>query len=135
MSAYQLTATDTIIRTADMASIPNDPGNRDRASYTSWLVAGGVPDPYIAPPAPPAQVLSQDLMAQFTVADYTAIKAAVAGNDSLGLLWSALQAQKDPMVVTNARFQQGWSALVTVLTQSRMNEIATALGATSLVPA
>jgi len=45
MSAYQLTATDIVLRTADKAAIPNDPANRDRAEYERWLAAGGVPDP------------------------------------------------------------------------------------------
>jgi len=37
------------------------------------------------------------------------------------------------MEVTNARFQSGWSALVTVLGQTRMNAIATALNVTVAV--
>jgi hypothetical protein len=49
MSDYQLTATDTVIRIADSAWIPNDPANRDRIEYEQWLVDGGVPDPYIPP--------------------------------------------------------------------------------------
>jgi hypothetical protein len=82
------------------------------------------------PPPPPQSVLSQDLMAQFTVADYGLIKANIATNDQFGLLWSSLQAQRDPMLVTNARFKAGWSALVQVLGQPRMTSIATALGVT-----
>lgn len=78
-------------------------------------------------PPPPQTVLSQDLMAQFTVADYSAIVAAVAGNASFGLLWVSLQTQKDPMVVTNARFLAGWAALTQVLGAPRMAAIATAL--------
>jgi hypothetical protein len=52
MADYQLTGTTEVIRTADGASIPNDPGNRDRAEYDKWLAAGGVPDPYVEPPPP-----------------------------------------------------------------------------------
>ena len=127
MSDYQLTASDTIIRVVDHASIPNDPANRDRAAYDVWLAAGGVPGPYVAPPAPPAQVLSQDLMAQLTVADYTTIKAALATSDAMALMWAQMQAQRDPMIVTNARFLAGWAALVQVLGQPRMTAIAAAL--------
>lgn len=127
MSEYQLTSTDTVIRTIDGASIPNDPANRDRAEYSAWLKAGGVPDPYAAPPAPPDSILSQDLMAQFTADDAAKIKAAVEANPQFWLLWSAMQTQKDPMLVSNDRFLAGWSALVTVLGTDRMATIAAAL--------
>jgi hypothetical protein len=53
-AAYRLTATSAaVIRTADMATIPNDPANNDWVVYQSWLKAGGVPDP--APPLPVIQ--------------------------------------------------------------------------------
>jgi hypothetical protein len=130
MTDYQLTAATVIIRTSDGASIPVDPDNRDYAEYQVWLAAGGVPDPYVTPPAPPAQILSQDLMAQFTAADAALIQAAVSGNVQFWLLWSSMQAQKDPMIVTNARFLAGWAALISVLGATRMTAIALALGVT-----
>lgn len=52
MSDYQLTATETVIRTKDSAHIPADPANRDYAEYQAWLAKGNTPDPYV-PPAPP----------------------------------------------------------------------------------
>lgn len=65
-AAYKLTATeDTVIRTADNAYIPNDSGNRDYIEYQKWIVAGGVPDPYVPPDPPPA----------FTVLPYCAAAA------------------------------------------------------------
>jgi hypothetical protein len=51
MAEYQLTQSDIVIRTADQAFIPNDPANRDRVEYDKWLADGGVPDPYVPPPA------------------------------------------------------------------------------------
>lgn len=133
MSDYRLTATDTVIRANDGASIPNDPDNRDRAIYAAWVAAGGVPDPYVAPPPPPARILSQDLMAQFTADDAAKIQAVVASSPQLWLLWSALQAQSEPMATTSRRFVAGWSALVMALGQVRMNQIAASLGINSSV--
>lgn len=132
MADYALTETDIVIRTIDGARIPNDLDNRDRVVFDAWVAAGGVPDPYVAPVVPQT-VLSQDLMAQFTADDAGLIQTAIAGNTQFWLLWSAMQAQRDPMLVTNARFLAGWSALVTVLGQPRMDAIATALGVTITV--
>lgn len=86
------------------------------------------------PPAPvPQSFRSQDLMAQFTTADLTAIQTAISGSANMLLLWYSLLAQQDPMTVGNARVTAGWGALVQVLGQPRMNAIATALGVTALV--
>ena len=53
MADYQLTATDSIIRTEDGACIPADPANRDYAEYLKWVEDGGVADPYVEPEPPP----------------------------------------------------------------------------------
>ena len=45
MAEYQLTPTDSVIRTADGAFIPADPANRDWVEYQQWLTDGGVSDP------------------------------------------------------------------------------------------
>lgn len=51
MADYKLTANEhVVIRTVDNASIPDDPLNRDYVEYLAWADAGGVPDPYVAPP-------------------------------------------------------------------------------------
>ena len=63
MAEYQLTATDTIIRTEDGACIPADPANRDYAEYQQWLYDGGVPDPYVEPePVPPTPTQEQTVL-------------------------------------------------------------------------
>ena len=128
MSDYRLTQSAGVIRASDGACIPNDHGNADHQAYEAWLAAGNTPDPFEPPPAPPASVLPQELMAQITAADAALIRAAIAGDDQKWLLWQALTAQRDPMVVTNARFLAGWAALVAVLGAPRMAEIAAALG-------
>lgn len=79
---------------------------------------------------PLTSILSQDLMVQFTADDAAKIQTAVAGNAQFWLLWSAMQAQKDPMEITNDRFLMGWAALMQVLGASRMAAIATALNVT-----
>lgn len=41
---------DGVLRLTDMASIPQDPNNRDYAAYLAWVGIGGIPQP---PPDPP----------------------------------------------------------------------------------
>lgn len=53
MADYRLNESGLAVRTADEATIPNDPGNSDRQKYLAWISAGNVPDPYVPPPPPP----------------------------------------------------------------------------------
>jgi hypothetical protein len=73
--------------------------------------------------------LARDLFTQLTVADYTAIKTAVASSDALGLLWDSLKAQGDAAIETiSPRFKQGWAGLSQALGTTRANAIAAVLG-------
>jgi hypothetical protein len=47
---YRLTQTECILRLADGAHIPPDPGNRDYAAYLAWIGAGNTAGPYEPPP-------------------------------------------------------------------------------------
>ena len=93
MAEYQLTDTESVIRTEDGAWIPNDPANRDRAEYDKWLAAGGVPDPYVEPPPPPPapptveqqvlfdhenRILAQEGLPPITAEDFVAKASASA---------------------------------------------------------
>jgi hypothetical protein len=59
-AAYQLVATppllktQSVLRVADGAFIPFDPGNRDYQRYLAWLAEGNEPDPAPSPQQPPA---------------------------------------------------------------------------------
>ena len=52
---YKLTDTETIIRLADKAHIPNDPANTDYAEYLEWLKEGNKPEPADKPIPPTYQ--------------------------------------------------------------------------------
>ena len=43
--AYQLTASDCILRLADNAFIPQDEANTNYAAYLEWLEEGNMPEP------------------------------------------------------------------------------------------
>lgn len=128
MANYQLTATDAVIRTADHASIPNDPGNRDRQDYDKWLADGGVPDPYIPPP----KILvenNSDFIARFTNQEYAKLGNvrvidAQASKVGLSKNWDIV-VMADIIELSNQKAQTLKSDLVAagVLTQARADII------------
>lgn len=89
MTDYRLTDTDDIIRTVDNAVIPNDPRNRDRRLYEEWLAAGGVPEPYVAPPEPVPAVVSaaQGRLALLDAGLLGTVKTAVDQADEATQIW------------------------------------------------
>jgi hypothetical protein len=128
MADYQLTATDVVIRTADGASIPNDPTNRDRIEYQDWLAAGGVPDPYVPPPKITVENTA-DFIARFTNAEYAKlgnvfVTDAQATKVGLSKNWDIV-VLADTIVLSNQKAQTLKADLVIrgVLTQARADEI------------
>lgn len=54
---YKLTASTSITRIADGATIPADPGNTDYAAYLAWVAEGNMPEPADQLPGPDPQAL------------------------------------------------------------------------------
>lgn len=89
MADYQLTATETVIRTEDGACIPDDLANRDRAEYDKWLADGGVPDPYM----PPLEVPPEPRPETSVLYDHENRLRAIEGSPPLTLVDFVAKAQ------------------------------------------
>jgi hypothetical protein len=117
MADYQLTATDVVIRTADHASIPNDPANRDRIEYNEWLAAGNTPDS--APPVPPPPPAPRDANARLDAGVLAALDVVLAVKTAMQNIpdtfnnanFIATKIQLDALTEAMARMLEGQAAL------------------------
>jgi hypothetical protein len=93
---YQLVAplpgmtTQTVLRVADQAFIPDDPANRDRAEYDLWLAEGNTPDP--APPPSAAGVIAQSA-ASLQLTDAKALAAQGRTDEALAAVIAIIEGQ------------------------------------------
>jgi hypothetical protein len=67
-----------VIRDADDASIPGDPGNVDWRACQAWRAAGNAPNPAPSPPAPVPSCALWQSQAVMTLAQRTAVQGAVS---------------------------------------------------------
>ena len=73
--SYQLTATSSILRLADGASIPADPLNSDYRDFLAWCEAGNTPTPYVAP-VPTQAELNAPHLAYLASTDWYVVRFA-----------------------------------------------------------
>lgn len=81
MAAYQLVNGGGVLRAADGAAIPADPGNRDWREYLAWVAAGNAADP--APPVPPRPKRLTDILDALPKARQQALLVAAGANPGL----------------------------------------------------
>lgn len=88
---YKFGLNGGVIRTADGASIPADPGNTDYQQYLRWKAAGGVPDP--------SQTLAEAQAAKMAVID-----AAWKAHEQGGFSYLGKTIQSDPLSAQRITF-------------------------------
>lgn len=123
MADYQLTSTGSVIRLADLATIPNDPQNSDYQGYLTWLNSGGVPDAADSPPTPPRMVTASQFLNLFLPQEQFGLAAAALQSPALLLLLITAAAATainldDPDVVNGVN-----GVVPGTLTQDRANRI------------
>jgi hypothetical protein len=126
MALYALTNYNSILREADGAMIPLDPGNSDYQVYLVWLAAGNTPDtaPIVAPPT---VITTTAFWARFTPSEQTAVQQAAMSNPQImsEMTFGLMAGQVN--LTTGATLQAWMNDLVTAgaITSARMTVILT----------
>ena len=128
---YQLTSSDSILRLADNAFIPQAPGNRDYREYLDWLEAGNTPEPAPAPPAPgPNYIAFWDALTTSTIyaaireQSFTSLPMNTLATELIALLGDAKAGRANEVAI-----QASMAAILSVgtFTEEQLTELQTAL--------
>ena len=128
---YQLTSSDSILRLADNAFIPQAPGNRDYREYLDWLEAGNTPEPAPAPPAPgPNYIAFWDALTTSTIyaaireQSFTSLPMNTLATELIALLGDAKAGRANKVAI-----QASMAAILTAgtFTAAQLTELQTAL--------
>ena len=133
---YQLTSSDSILRLADNAFIPQAPGNRDYREYLDWLEAGNTPEPAPAPPAPgPNYIAFWDALTTSTIyaaireQSFTSLPMNTLATELIALLGDAKAGRANEVAI-----QQSMTAILATgtFTEEQLGELGAALAAGNL---
>ena len=133
---YQLTSSDSILRLADNAFIPQAPGNRDYREYLDWLEAGNTPEPAPAPPAPgPNYIAFWDALTTSTIyaaireQSFTSLPMNTLATELIALLGDAKAGRANEVAI-----QASMAAILSVgtFTEEQLGELGAALAAGNL---
>jgi hypothetical protein len=126
-AAYQLTSGTGIVRAADGALIPVDPGNRDYQAFLAWEAAPNTPDPAAAAPGNPTTIPVAVFWARFTAAEQAAIMTAMAATPAVAVRMTLAAVSQNVNLLSGPIASTVIPALVTagVLTAARAAVILT----------
>lgn len=112
MADYQLTASETIYRTADGVFIPPVAGNADYDEYLVWVAAGNVPDPFVPPPPPPPYVDANARIDDGVTAALTTVVAAAGAIHAIPH-GGAIPARFEALLIQTAIISDAFIAMLT----------------------
>lgn len=101
---YTLTATSILVRDEDGAYIPSDHGNRDYREYLAWVDEGNTPNPYVPPPPPIPQTISDRQFFQMAAIAGLLTEDEALAAVATGVIPGVLQSIVDGIQDANQKF-------------------------------